>query len=198
MNILKQNTQLYYTHKGHSHEVLVEPGKGEICDDDKGKEGGGSGQEAAVPLLITVDGTAHPVYAEVLGSGFVQFMLKDKVYRCVVAQEEDERLIFLEGDVFKFTKEHESGKKDEKKVEAPALTEGDPTAPMPGKIIKVLVEGGQSVEKDAPVVILEAMKMEHKVVAPYKGIINKVLFNEGDQVALGDVLVEIERVENGD
>ena len=189
------NAHLHYAHKGHFHEVKVEPGK---VDDVVGGPGSSApviDESAPVSLLITVDGTAYPVFAEVMGSGFLQFMLRDKIYRCVVAQEDDERLIFLGGDVFRFTKEIVDQKTDEKKVEAPALEEGDPKAPMPGKIIKVLVKEGQDVEKDAPLVMLEAMKMEHKVVAPFSGRIKKVVHNEGDQVPLGEVLVEIERLD---
>ncbi len=59
--------------------------------------------------------------------------------------------------------------------------EGRFTAPMPGKVIAVLVEGA-SVEKGAPLMVMEAMKMEHVVVAPATGKIGEILFEVGDQV----------------
>ncbi|HEY4780230.1 MAG TPA: biotin/lipoyl-containing protein, partial [Chthoniobacterales bacterium] len=60
--------------------------------------------------------------------------------------------------------------------------EGDLRAPMPGKIVAVLVRNGQTVTKGAPLITMEAMKMEHTIVAVEDGIVDEVLFNEGDQV----------------
>ncbi|MEO7908480.1 MAG: biotin carboxylase N-terminal domain-containing protein [Roseiflexaceae bacterium] len=65
-------------------------------------------------------------------------------------------------------------------------------APMPGTLIKVLVDVGQSVVARQPLVVLEAMKMEHVVTAPYAGVVRKLPFRTGALVAKGAALVEIE------
>jgi 3-methylcrotonyl-CoA carboxylase alpha subunit len=65
-------------------------------------------------------------------------------------------------------------------------------APMPGTLIKVLVEEGQSVVARQPLMVLEAMKMEHVVAAPYDGVVRKLLFRTGALVAKGAALVELE------
>ena len=65
-------------------------------------------------------------------------------------------------------------------------------APMPGTLIKVLVEEGQAVAAQQPLVVLEAMKMEHVVVAPYDGVVRKLSFPAGALVAKGASLVEID------
>ncbi len=70
--------------------------------------------------------------------------------------------------------------------------EGRLTAPMPGKVIAVLVQPGASVEKGAPLMVMEAMKMEHTIVAPATGKIGEVLFEVGDQVADGAQLLMLE------
>lgn len=70
--------------------------------------------------------------------------------------------------------------------------EGRLTAPMPGKIIAVLVEAGASVQKGAPLMVMEAMKMEHTIVAPAAGKIGEILFDVGDQVADGAQLLVLE------
>ena len=70
--------------------------------------------------------------------------------------------------------------------------EGRLTAPMPGKVIAVLVETGASVEKGAPLIVMEAMKMEHTIVAPAAGKIGEILFAVGDQVADGSQLLVLE------
>ncbi len=66
---------------------------------------------------------------------------------------------------------------------------GDVAAPLPGKIVQVMAEGGQVVKKGAPLIILEAMKMEHTIVAPAAGTVKEVFFNAGDQVEEGTLLV---------
>ena len=59
------------------------------------------------------------------------------------------------------------------------------TAPMPGKIVAVLVEKGASVEKGAPLLIMEAMKMEHTIFAPMSGVVEEVMYAVGEQVGDG-------------
>ena len=63
------------------------------------------------------------------------------------------------------------------------------TAPMPGKIVAVLVEKGHSVTKGAPLLIMEAMKMEHTIAAPADGVIDELLYAVGDQVTEGAQLL---------
>jgi 3-methylcrotonyl-CoA carboxylase alpha subunit len=67
--------------------------------------------------------------------------------------------------------------------------ETDLSAPMPGKIIAVLVKNGQFVTKGAALITMEAMKMEHTIVAVVDGVVDEVLFNAGDQVPEGTQLL---------
>jgi 3-methylcrotonyl-CoA carboxylase alpha subunit len=64
-------------------------------------------------------------------------------------------------------------------------------APMPGTVVKILVTPGQEVSASEPLVILEAMKMEHVVVAPRAAVVEAVLFQEGDMVPGGEPLVRL-------
>jgi acetyl/propionyl-CoA carboxylase alpha subunit len=65
-------------------------------------------------------------------------------------------------------------------------------APMPGTVIRVLVERGATVAARQPLVVLEAMKMETPIVSPYDATVRAVHIAEGDRVAGGAVLVELE------
>jgi 3-methylcrotonyl-CoA carboxylase alpha subunit len=66
---------------------------------------------------------------------------------------------------------------------------GGLAAPMPGKIIAVLVEQGAAVERGAPLLILEAMKMEHTIMAPARGTVAEILCRVGEQVTEGTELI---------
>ena len=66
------------------------------------------------------------------------------------------------------------------------------TAPMPGTVIKVLAAAGDKVEQRQTLLVLEAMKMETPVVSPYAATVKAVNVKEGDRVAGGAVLVELE------
>ena len=63
---------------------------------------------------------------------------------------------------------------------------------MPGTVIKVLVAAGERVSARQALVVLEAMKMETPLVSPYDGIVRAVHVAEGDQVAGGALLVELD------
>jgi len=63
------------------------------------------------------------------------------------------------------------------------------TAPMPGKIVAVLVAKAQEVKKGDALLIMEAMKMEHTISAPHDGVIDDVLYAVGDQVTEGAQLL---------
>ncbi len=65
------------------------------------------------------------------------------------------------------------------------------TAPMPGKIIALLVEQGATVEKGTPLLTMEAMKMEHTIYAPHAGKVLQVLYAVGDQVIEGEQLLAL-------
>lgn len=68
---------------------------------------------------------------------------------------------------------------------------GDICAPMPGQILKVLVKNGDSVDEGTSLFIVEAMKMEHTLKAPYSGTVTELKFKDGDTVSGRDVILKI-------
>ncbi|MCS4282136.1 3-methylcrotonyl-CoA carboxylase alpha subunit [Pseudomonas sp. BIGb0278] len=77
-------------------------------------------------------------------------------------------------------------------AEASNSQHGGLSAPMNGSIVRVLVAPGQAVEAGTALVVLEAMKMEHSIRAAQAGTVKALLCEEGDMVAEGAVLVELE------
>jgi len=65
-------------------------------------------------------------------------------------------------------------------------------APMPGRVVKILVAQGDVVERGAPVAIVEAMKMENEMYAPITGAVARIAVAEGDTVDSGQLLCVFE------
>ena len=70
------------------------------------------------------------------------------------------------------------------------------TAPMPGKVISLLAKAGDNVAKGQPLAVMEAMKMEHTIIAPHDGVVQEVLYAPGDQVAEGGELLRLAAATN--
>jgi 3-methylcrotonyl-CoA carboxylase alpha subunit len=73
----------------------------------------------------------------------------------------------------------------------PAEEEHVLTAPMPGRVLAVLVAEGETVRKGQVLVVLEAMKMEHAVKSPRAGVVAGLAAEAGKMVGLGDVLLDV-------
>ncbi len=82
---------------------------------------------------------------------------------------------------------HESLKRDSAMSETNKLSAG-----MPGKVTKVMVEGGQKVTKGTPLLVIEAMKMENEIRASREAVIAKVFVKAGDVVESGGPLISFE------
>ncbi|HYI35163.1 MAG TPA: biotin/lipoyl-containing protein, partial [Thermoleophilaceae bacterium] len=75
-----------------------------------------------------------------------------------------------------------------------AAAAGSLASPMPGSVWKVLAAAGDEVEKGQPLLVIEAMKMEHEIVAPVAGPLEELRVAEGDQVDAGTILAVIGEV----
>ncbi len=65
-------------------------------------------------------------------------------------------------------------------------------APMPGKVVRVLVVQGEPVEAGQGILVMEAMKMQNEIKSPKKGVVQKIVASEGASVNPGDVLAIVE------
>ena len=73
-----------------------------------------------------------------------------------------------------------------------AAEPGSLSAPMPGRVTALLVEAGATVKRGTPLMVLEAMKMEHTINAPIDGVVTAIHYKVGDQVGDGAMLATIE------
>jgi 3-methylcrotonyl-CoA carboxylase alpha subunit len=68
---------------------------------------------------------------------------------------------------------------------------GHLTAPMPGQVVAVAVKTGDAVTRGTRLMVVEAMKMEHAIVAPADGVVKSIRFAVGDKVREGEEVIEI-------
>ena len=106
--------------------------------------------------------------------------------QATIAQNGDNISLFRQNGVFNFTLiRPDCGLNDSDD------THGGLTAPMNGTMVSVLVAKGDTVAKDQPLMIMEAMKMEHTIKAPAEGTIDDIFYQEGDMVDGGSELVKL-------
>jgi 3-methylcrotonyl-CoA carboxylase alpha subunit len=138
-------------------------------------------------FALTLDGRETPAAGELREDGHLRADLDGRRLALTVVAVGERRHVFCDGTSFIFAAidpQHHAGEG--------AGAEGGLTAPMPGKVIALLVASGAKVDKGAPLVVLEAMKMEHTLVAPAAGTVKAFAYAVGEQVADGAELAEFE------
>ncbi len=123
--------------------------------------------------------------------GSLTAWLEDVVLRANVVQSGQALDVFFRGTRYQLEL-HDPALHE---IEADAHS-GNLRAPMPGKIIAVLTTAGAKVEKGTPLIILEAMKMEHTIVAPGRGTLTQIHYKVGEQVDEGAELLGFELAED--
>ncbi len=142
---------------------------------------------AADSFLLMLDGRATPARARRQGAHRFRAGFDGRSLPASVVAAGERRHIFFSGRSWTLTRinplRHAGTGADEA---------GGLMAPMPGKVIALLAESGSTVEAGTPLLILEAMKMEHTIAAPAKGLLRSFRFGVGDSVPEGAQLVEFE------
>jgi 3-methylcrotonyl-CoA carboxylase alpha subunit len=137
-------------------------------------------------LGIEMSSGHYALHGERLGEGRLLVRLDGRSFKVRALRAGREWHIFGAGEARRLTlKEELQGADAEAGV-------GSLNAPMPGRIVSVLVEPGRRVKKGEPLLILEAMKMEHTITAPADGVVAEVRFAAGEQVLEGAELIKLE------
>ena len=120
----------------------------------------------------------------------------DNVFHTVYVSQQDKSCeVFVKGDHLVI---EDLGRKSQisRSVadEIRNTNENTVSAPMPGRILKILVGKNQQVKNNQPLFILESMKMENEVQSPRDGKIARINFKVNDLVSLGDPIIELENL----
>ena len=137
-------------------------------------------------FFVTYDNTEYKVEAEEVKPGQLKLKIGDRIVKSIITEGLKEKYVFVDGAVFKVKPVELTGFGKKKKKE-----KGDLSSPISGKVVSVKVKKGDSVKKGAVLMVIEAMKMEYLIRAPYPGVIKKINFKEKDQIEIGQVTLEI-------
>ena len=129
-------------------------------------------------------------------NGFSYIVWKNKKYMLDVIEKNQNRYtVMINGVWHSFTVETPISLKRRRYLER----QGDSSstvsieAPMPGKIVDIIVEEGSEVKEGEPIIILEAMKMQNEITSHITGIVQTISVKKGESVMKDDVLIEIRK-----
>lgn len=158
-----------YEHENHVYNVTVEKRENQF--------------------FVTYDNNEYTVQATEIKSGQLKIKIGDRIIKCVISEGEEDKFVFIDGNIFKVKRIELTGQKKA------GRKEGGLNSPISGTVVSIKTKKGNRVKKGDVIMVIEAMKMEYLIRAPYNGIVKKVNFNEKDQIEIGQKTIDIESEE---
>ena len=144
-------------------------------------------------LHVRLDDREYPVDLLRVDPSLYSLLIGGRSYEIDVLETEEALVVLVDGQPFQVEIQEEQQRhlraaagKGETKTGKRIVT-----APMPGKVVKLLVKPGDAVQPGDGVVVVEAMKMENEVHTPVSGVVEKIYVAEGDSVNPDEVLVVV-------
>ncbi|MBZ0170634.1 Glutaconyl-CoA decarboxylase subunit gamma [Candidatus Methylomirabilis lanthanidiphila] len=147
------------------------------------------------PVPVQIDGKTYEVDFSAVDGSLLSLLVMGRSYEADVVEEADGVLtVWVQGETYRIEYQEEGRRPRRGAGVAGHGASGRQviTAPMPGKVVAVLVSPEQEVSAGQGVIVIEAMKMENELKACRPGIIKEIKAQEGTAVSGGDVLVIIE------
>ena len=147
------------------------------------------------PVPVQIDGKTYEVDFSAVDGNLLSLLVMGRSYEADVVEEAEGVLtVWVEGKLHRIEYQEE-GRRPRRSVGVSGQDMGGPqmiVAPMPGKVVALLVSPEQEVSAGQGVIVIEAMKMENELKASRPGVIKEIKVREGDGVSGGDILVVIE------
>ena len=142
--------------------------------------------------LCRLDGRELPVDVVSTQAGVLSLLIDGKSYQ--VKQESSGGQTNIVVGTERFPAEVRDPRSLRSRLNADAAASGPRriTAPMPGKVVRILAPAGTEVEQGQGVIVIEAMKMQNELKSPKKGVVKKLTVSEGAAVDAGQALAEVE------
>jgi acetyl-CoA/propionyl-CoA carboxylase, biotin carboxylase, biotin carboxyl carrier protein len=137
--------------------------------------------------LVRVGEATHRLRLAALEPGWFRLSTEGGSRLLAFARQGGRRFLHVDGHTVEYTRDDGGGAAAHRRA-----AHGDLSAPMPGTVTQVLVQNGEQVAQGQPLVVVEAMKMEHVIRAPHSTRVRVVRVRAGDQIDGGTVVAEIE------
>ena len=142
---------------------------------------------------LSIDGQAHEAEVREPEPGLYTILLRNRVFRCAVERlPTGNREILIDGRRIPVVVEDPKRRRAGAGASAGAGGRATLIAPMPGKVVRILLQPGDEVAADQGVLIVEAMKMQNEVQSPKAGKVAEIRVAEGQTVNAGETLAVIE------
>lgn len=149
-------------------------------------------QNAGGAWSATVDGQSVVLDAHMLRPGLLSLILDGRAYRVVLEESADETAVHLGARRFAYRLDDPRSLRSRRRGQDGAAGPKTLKASMPGRVVRVLLEPGQSVTAGQGVLVIEAMKMQNEVKSPKDGRVARLQVKPGDTVNAGQALAVIE------
>ncbi len=142
--------------------------------------------------LVKLGDRQYVVDSQVISENGLSLIVDGKAYMVFIAENQEEKYVSVQGE--QFCIEEVKADSGARSLAESAAPKGVPTiaSPMPGKVVRILVAEGDSVEKGQGLVIVEAMKMENEIRSASAGMVKRINFKEGDLVDAAVPIIELE------
>ncbi len=159
-----------YEHENHVYNVTVERRENQF--------------------FVVYDNNEYTVTATEVKPGQLKIEIGDRTIKCVISEGEKSKFVFIDGNIFKVNRTELTGQKKTIKKE------GNLNSPISGTVVSVKSKQGDVVKKGDVIMVIEAMKMEYLIRAPFDGTIEKINFREKDQIEIGQITADIKKSED--
>ena len=139
-------------------------------------------------LVCSVDGHAVNADVRLLEPGVMSLLIDGRQYRCVL----DGDGVVINGERYAFEVDDPRSLQGRRRAGGGAEGPRPVKAPMPGRIVRLLVSVNDAVGEGQGVVVIEAMKMQNELKSPKAGRVARIGVGVGDTVGSGDVLIVVE------
>ena len=132
------------------------------------------------------------VEAQMLRPGVLSLHIAGHAYRCVLEESAEGSAIYLGGRRLVYRVDDPRSLKSRRSRHGGAEGPKPVTAPMPGRVVRLMVQVNETVEAHQGIVVIEAMKMQNELKSPKAGKVAQIRVEPGGTVAAGDVLAIVE------
>lgn len=147
-------------------------------------------------LKIKLKGKKHDIKIVEDEKGFSYIVFRNRKFHVeILEKNQNKYIVMINGVWYSFSVETPISYKRRKTLTRNGFASKieNVMAPMPGKILDILVEENSEIKEGEPIVILEAMKMQNEIVSNVNGKIKKINIKQNDSVMKDEVMIEIEK-----